>query len=199
VDQTPVPAGVKPCDWDPVTGLSRRLQPGRAGGMHTITGLAHGRDGQATRDPAVIEECRRARSLKLAALQQSLKAPTVFGAPSGDMLLIGWGSSHGRHRRSGDAAARRRPGRFGPAPAFHPAAGTGHARHPGALCAGDDDRGRWSAKPEDEMHGRGPAAPLGAGPDVARALPARHRLLERSPRHAHPSPQTSAASCARPC
>jgi 2-oxoglutarate ferredoxin oxidoreductase subunit alpha len=95
VDQTPVPAGLKPCDWDPVTGLSRRLQPGRAGGMHTITGLAHGRDGQATRDPGVAEECRRARSLKLAALQQSLKTPTVFGAPSGDMLLIGWGSSQG--------------------------------------------------------------------------------------------------------
>ena len=95
VDQTPVPAGVKPCDWDAVTGLSRRLQPGRAGGMHTITGLAHGRDGQATRDPGVAEECRRARSLKLAALQQSLKTPTVFGAPSGDMLLIGWGSSQG--------------------------------------------------------------------------------------------------------
>lgn len=95
VDQTPVPAGVRPCDWDPITGLARRLQPGRAGGMHTITGLAHDRDGQVAHDTAVIEECRRARSLKLAALQQTLKAPAVFGAPSGDLLLIGWGSSLG--------------------------------------------------------------------------------------------------------
>ncbi len=98
VDQTPVPPGTKPYDWDPVTGLSRRFQPGRAGGMHTLTGLAHDRASKVAYDPAINEEGLRARSLKLAALQRTLKAPPVFGeegGEGGDMLLIGWGSTMG--------------------------------------------------------------------------------------------------------
>jgi 2-oxoglutarate ferredoxin oxidoreductase subunit alpha len=95
VDQTPVPAGAKPYDWDPVTGLSRRFQPGQPGGMHTLTGLAHDRASKVAYDPAINEEGLRARSLKLAALQKTLKAPPVFGADSGDLLLIGWGSTMG--------------------------------------------------------------------------------------------------------
>jgi 2-oxoglutarate ferredoxin oxidoreductase subunit alpha len=95
VDQTPVPAGGKPYDWDPVTGLSRRFQPGQPGGMHTLTGLAHDRSSKVAYDPAINEEGLRARSLKLAALQKTLKAPTVFGGDSGDLLLIGWGSTLG--------------------------------------------------------------------------------------------------------
>ena len=95
VDQSPVPAGSKAYDWDPVTGLSRRLQPGRAGGMHTLTGLAHDRASKVAYDPAINEEGLRARSLKLAALQKTLKAPPVFGGNDGDMLLVGWGSTMG--------------------------------------------------------------------------------------------------------
>ena len=98
VDQTPVPAGAKPYDWDGVTGLSRRFQPGQPGGMHTLTGLAHDRASRVAYDPAINEEGLRARSLKLAALQKTLKAPRVFGGvedESGDMLLIGWGSTMG--------------------------------------------------------------------------------------------------------
>ena len=95
VDQTPVPVGGKPYDWDPVTGLSRRFQPGRPGGMHTLTGLAHDRASKVAYDPAINEEGLRARSLKLAALQKTLTAPTVFGGDQGDMLLVGWGSTMG--------------------------------------------------------------------------------------------------------
>ncbi|MDE2369950.1 MAG: 2-oxoacid:acceptor oxidoreductase subunit alpha [Burkholderiales bacterium] len=95
VDQTPVPPGAKPYDWDPVTGLSRRFQPGRPGGMHTLTGLAHDRASKVAYDPKINEEGLRARSLKLAALQKTLKAPTVFGGNDGDMLLVGWGSTMG--------------------------------------------------------------------------------------------------------
>jgi 2-oxoglutarate/2-oxoacid ferredoxin oxidoreductase subunit alpha len=95
VDQTPTAPGAKPYDWDPVTGLSRRFQPGQPGGMHTLTGLAHDRASKVAYDPAVNEEGLRMRSLKLAALQKTLAPPTVFGDPSGDMLLIGWGSTQG--------------------------------------------------------------------------------------------------------
>jgi 2-oxoglutarate ferredoxin oxidoreductase subunit alpha len=95
VDQTPVPAGAKPYDWDPVTGLSRRFQPGQPGGMHTLTGLAHDRASKVAYDPSINEEGLRARSLKLAALQKTLAPPTVVGGDDGDMLLVGWGSTMG--------------------------------------------------------------------------------------------------------
>ena len=95
VDQTPVPPGARPYDWDAVTGLSRRFQPGQPGGMHTLTGLAHDRASKVAYDPAINEEGLRARSLKLAALQKTLKAPPVVGGDSGDLLLVGWGSTMG--------------------------------------------------------------------------------------------------------
>ncbi|RQW77050.1 MAG: 2-oxoacid:acceptor oxidoreductase subunit alpha, partial [Methylococcus sp.] len=44
VDQSPIPAGARPYDWDDTTGLARRFIPGQPGGMHTLTGLAHDRD-----------------------------------------------------------------------------------------------------------------------------------------------------------
>ena len=95
VDQTPVAAGAQPYDWDAVTGLSRRFQPGQPGGMHTLTGLAHDRASKVAYDPKINEEGLRMRSLKLAALQKTLKAPPVFGPADGDMLLVGWGSTMG--------------------------------------------------------------------------------------------------------
>ena len=95
VDQSPVAPGTRPYDWDPDTGLARRLIPGQPGGMHTVTGLAHDRDSHVAYDPDINEEGLRARSLKLAALQKTLKPPVVFGEESGDLLLIGWGSTRG--------------------------------------------------------------------------------------------------------
>jgi 2-oxoglutarate ferredoxin oxidoreductase subunit alpha len=95
IDQTPVPPGAKPYDWDAGTGLARRFVPGQPNGMHTITGLAHDRQSRVAYDPDTNEEGLRMRSLKLAALQKTLKAPAVFGKDSGDLLVIGWGSTQG--------------------------------------------------------------------------------------------------------
>jgi len=95
VDQSPVPAGSKPYDWDEFTGLFQRFVPGQAGGMHTVTGLAHDRNSRVAYDPATNEEGLRHRSLKLAALQRTLTTPEVFGEPEGDLLLVGWGSTRG--------------------------------------------------------------------------------------------------------
>ncbi|MDD5336694.1 MAG: 2-oxoacid:acceptor oxidoreductase subunit alpha [Rhodoferax sp.] len=95
VDQSPIPKGARPYDWDDTTGLARRFIPGQPGGMHTLTGLAHDRDSHVAYDPGTNEESLRARSLKLAALQKTLKAPTVFGERKGDLLVIGWGSTKG--------------------------------------------------------------------------------------------------------
>ena len=95
VDQSPVASGTRPYDWDRETGLARRIVPGQPGGMHTVTGLAHDRDSHVAYDPDINEEGLRARSLKLAALQKTLKPPTVFGDESGELLVVGWGSTRG--------------------------------------------------------------------------------------------------------
>jgi 2-oxoglutarate ferredoxin oxidoreductase subunit alpha len=95
IDQTPIPAGAKPYDWDPVTGIARRFVPGQPGGMHTVTGLAHDRMSKVAYDPETNEEGLRHRSLKLATLQKTLLPPKVFGDPEGDLLVVGWGSTKG--------------------------------------------------------------------------------------------------------
>jgi len=151
VDQTPVPPGVKPYDWDPVTGLSRRFQPGQPGGMHTLTGLAHDRASKVAYDPAINEEGLRARSLKLAALQKTLKAPPVVGGDSGDMLLVGWGSTMGAIE---EAVSRLR--------AEGLAVSSMHLRFLQPMPSGIREilkrfkhvmtiEGNWSDKPEDEL------------------------------------------------
>ncbi|HEX5768267.1 MAG TPA: 2-oxoacid:acceptor oxidoreductase family protein, partial [Burkholderiales bacterium] len=90
-DQSTVPEGLKPYDWDAATGLARRFIPGQPNGMHTVTGLAHDRDSHVAYDPEINEESIHFRSLKLAALQRTLEAPPFFGPPQGDLLVIGWG------------------------------------------------------------------------------------------------------------
>ncbi len=95
IDQSEVPAGAKPYDWNPTTGLARRFIPGQPGGMHTLTGLAHDQLSHVAYDPEINELGIRARSHKLAALQRTLTTPPVFGDPKGDLLVIGWGSTKG--------------------------------------------------------------------------------------------------------
>jgi 2-oxoglutarate/2-oxoacid ferredoxin oxidoreductase subunit alpha len=95
VDQSEVPEGSKPYDWNPTTGLARRFIPGQPGGMHTLTGLAHDRLSHVAYDPESNELGIRARSHKLAALQRTLKTPPVFGDAKGDLLVIGWGGTKG--------------------------------------------------------------------------------------------------------
>ncbi len=95
LDQTPVPDETKPYDWDGVTGIAHRFSPGQPGGMHTLTGLAHDRASKVAYDPASNEEGLRMRSLKIAALQKTLKTPPVHGDPEGDLLVVGWGSTKG--------------------------------------------------------------------------------------------------------
>lgn len=96
IDQSPVPRGTKPYDWNPVTGLSQRLIPGQPNGMHTLTGLAHTGESRVAYGAGINQEGCRSRSLKLAAFQKTLKAPAVFGdADGGDLLIVGWGSTRG--------------------------------------------------------------------------------------------------------
>jgi len=95
VDQSPIAEGERPYEWDARTGLADRFLPGRPGGMHTLTGLAHDRMSRVAYDPEINQEGIRYRSLKLAALQKALKTPRVNGDEDGQMLVVGWGSTKG--------------------------------------------------------------------------------------------------------
>ncbi|MEE8308515.1 MAG: 2-oxoacid:acceptor oxidoreductase subunit alpha [Gammaproteobacteria bacterium] len=94
-DQSPIPKGAKPYDWDPQTGLARRFIPGQPGGMHCLTGLTHDRMSHVAYDKDANQEGILHRSLKLAAVQKTLKTPPVYGDEEGDLLLVGWGSTKG--------------------------------------------------------------------------------------------------------
>src|SRR5208282_3273540 len=56
-------------------------------------------------EPDINQQGLRARSLKLAALQKSLKTPPLFGEESGDLLAIGWGSTRGAIEEAVDGLA----------------------------------------------------------------------------------------------
>ena len=90
-----VPTGTRPYNWDARTGLSRRILPGQPGGMYTATGLAHDERSKVAYTSDVNQRSSRMRSRKLAVLQQMLVPPTVNGPDSGDLLVVGWGSTKG--------------------------------------------------------------------------------------------------------
>ncbi len=104
VDQSPWKEGVLPYDWDPDTGLSPRPIPGQAGGEYILTGLAHTNRSFVAYDPASNQYACDMRSRKLAALQRTLRPPAVYGDQSGELLLVGWGSTLGSINEAVDKA-----------------------------------------------------------------------------------------------
>ena len=95
IDFSPIPEGLRPYDWDPETGLSRRFVPGTPGGQHTVTGLAHDEFSNVSYDPESNERGCKMRSRKLAVFQSTLMPPEIHGEQEGDMLVVGWGSTEG--------------------------------------------------------------------------------------------------------
>lgn len=104
-DASPVPENTRPYEWDGELGLSERFVPGQPGGMHTATGLCHDEDSRVTYEPDVHQRGCTLRSRKLAALSATLQPPDVVGPASGELLIIGWGSTQGAIE---EAAARAR-------------------------------------------------------------------------------------------
>jgi 2-oxoglutarate ferredoxin oxidoreductase subunit alpha len=104
VDLSPVPEGVRAYDWDPELGLSRRFIPGQPGGLHTVTGLSHDENSRVAYDPESHERGCAMRSRKLAVFQQTLKRPEIHGDATGDLLIVGWGSTKGAIEEAVDRA-----------------------------------------------------------------------------------------------
>jgi 2-oxoglutarate/2-oxoacid ferredoxin oxidoreductase subunit alpha len=103
-DLSPVPPGARPYDWNEKTGLSRRFVPGTPGGMHTVTGLSHDEHSRVAYAAAVHQRSCSMRSRKLAAFQQTLRPPPVYGDDSGGLLVVGWGSTKGAIEEAVDRA-----------------------------------------------------------------------------------------------
>jgi 2-oxoglutarate ferredoxin oxidoreductase subunit alpha len=104
VDQSAWDENISPYNWDESTGLSPRPIPGMRGGEYILTGLAHNRDSKIAYDSASNQVGMNMRSRKMAALAETLKPPQVHGDDSGDLLIIGWGSTLGAIEEAVDIA-----------------------------------------------------------------------------------------------
>ena len=104
LDQSAWDEEVSPYDWDEKTGLSERPIPGMRKGEYILTGLAHNRHSKIAYDTASNQEGMNMRSRKLAALAATLKPPEVHGDTSGDLLVVGWGSTLGAIEEAVDVA-----------------------------------------------------------------------------------------------
>ena len=124
------------------------------------------------------------RSLKLAALQKTLKTPAVFGDPEGDLLVVGWGSTQGVIE---EAVQRLRDEGL--------KVSSLHLRFIQPMPSGISEilkrfrkvmtiEGNWADRPRGRTDRRGQPPLRGAGDDAALALPGRRRLLDRGQRPA---------------
>ncbi|MBK7408174.1 MAG: 2-oxoacid:acceptor oxidoreductase subunit alpha [Saprospirales bacterium] len=104
VDQSPWKKDVRAYEWDEQTGLSKRPIPGQEGGMYTLTGLNHSEEGRVSYLGNVNQYGAKMRSRKLAAFGRTLKPPHVYGDESGELLLVGWGSTRGAIEEGVDRA-----------------------------------------------------------------------------------------------
>ena len=106
LDLAPVAEGQKAYQWDPETGLSRRILPGQPGGAYTVTGLSHDEGSKVAYSSGVHQRATAMRSRKLAVLQSLLSPPAVYGDPDGDLLIVGWGSTKGAIEEAVDRGRR---------------------------------------------------------------------------------------------
>ena len=97
LDLTPVPTH-KPYDLSSGDGLSQHRPPGTRiedGLYPVITGLEHDETGHVSADAVNHIEMTKKRRNKLKTLADELPAPELHGPDSGDVLLVGWGSTKG--------------------------------------------------------------------------------------------------------
>jgi 2-oxoglutarate ferredoxin oxidoreductase subunit alpha len=104
VDQSDWDSDVAPYDWDSETGLSERPIPGMRDGEYILTGLAHNRNSKIAYDTASNQEGMDMRSRKFAAMAATMKPPEIHGDATGDLLIVGWGSTMGAIEEAVDRA-----------------------------------------------------------------------------------------------
>lgn len=96
-DMTPTSTH-KPYDLESETGASRHRAPGTRiedGRYPVVTGLEHDEWGHPSASPDLHDGMTKKRRNKLNALANELPVPEVYGADSGEVLIVGWGSTTG--------------------------------------------------------------------------------------------------------
>ena len=99
---TPV-ADYKPYDLSSPDGVTPRVVPGTRilSGRYPIAGgLEHDEFGHPSASPKLHMAMTAKRRKKLQALAATLPVPKVYGAPEGNLLLVGWGSTQGPIREA---------------------------------------------------------------------------------------------------
>jgi 2-oxoglutarate ferredoxin oxidoreductase subunit alpha len=102
LDLTPRAADWKPY---PVSGDVNHAPPGSKmlGGKYpVVTGLEHDEWGHPTASPKLHVDMTARRRNKLIRLMDELPTPEVHGEQSGDVLLVGWGSTSGPIKEATD-------------------------------------------------------------------------------------------------
>ncbi|HEU4395394.1 MAG TPA: 2-oxoacid:acceptor oxidoreductase subunit alpha, partial [Planctomycetota bacterium] len=90
------PAGFQPFHRDPKTLARDWVKPGTPGLEHRIGGLEHQDvSGNVSYDPPNHERMTRLREEKIARIADEIAPAELFGDASGDLLLVGWGGTHG--------------------------------------------------------------------------------------------------------
>ena len=106
IDQSAWEKGVPAYNWDEKTGISPRPIVGQTNGEYVLTGLAHTTKSKVAYDRDSNQRGCTMRSRKLAALSTTLKVPEIHGDETGDLLIIGWGSTLGAIEEAVDKAQK---------------------------------------------------------------------------------------------
>ncbi len=90
------PEGFQPYQRDPETLARAWVRPGTPGLEHRVGGIEkHRLTGAVSYDPQNHEEMVRTRAAKIERVAQDYAPLEVEGAPSGKLLVVGWGSTYG--------------------------------------------------------------------------------------------------------
>ncbi len=93
------PQGFHPYDRDPVTLARPWAVPGTPGLEHRVGGLEKADiTGNVSYDPDNHDLMQRLRHEKIARIADDIPDLDVFGPSSGDLLILGWGSTYGAIR-----------------------------------------------------------------------------------------------------
>ena len=105
-DLTPVESH-KPYDLSTESGVTNHVAPGtqiKDGRYPVATGLEHDEFGHPSGSPKLHVAMTEKRRNKLKALAATYPPSEVYGAPEGNVLLVGWGSTQGPLREAVDKA-----------------------------------------------------------------------------------------------
>ncbi|PTY05415.1 2-oxoacid:acceptor oxidoreductase subunit alpha [Opitutaceae bacterium EW11] len=94
------PVDFKPYPFQEITRHAPPGSPMASGLYPTVSGLEHDDMGHPTANPTLHARMTAKRRDKLKQLGASIAVPEITGDPSGDILLIGWGSTYGPIREA---------------------------------------------------------------------------------------------------